>query len=247
MQHLARTLLTRLARLVIVSSVALSLAVLSSCEEASPSPSPTSAPPTATAPAPTSVPPTPTVPPTATPLPPTATVPPPTATVPLPTATLEPTATAEPDTGDWEAFTASDAMTDRQRVGIALRSTAYVPASGDRRAILFIRCNYGGKDPPRWEAFISWDAFLGNDDPQVWQRFGDEDPIPVRWGLSTSKQATFVNTEGRRLADVAFLTKLQQSDQFAARVVRYNDTTITATWDVTGLTAALQPLLEHCR
>ena len=241
-------------RFALLLLLVLSLAILSGCEEeASPSPTPTSAPPTATAPLPTPMPPTPTVlptatamPPTVTPLPPTPTPVPPTATVPLPTATLEPTATAQPDTGAWEAFTSSDAMTDRQRVGIALRSTAYVPASGDRRAILFIRCNYGGKDSPRWDAYISWDAFLGNDDPQVWQRFGDEDPIPVRWGLSTSKQATFVNTEGRRLADVAFLTKLQQSDRFAARVVRYNDSTVTATWDVIGLTVALQPLLKHC-
>ena len=243
MQPLAHTLLPDLARLVVVSFLALSLAVLSGCGEASPEPK-------ATTMASPTVPPTPTattIPPTATAIPPTATAVPPTATPVPPTPTPRPTATTKPETGAWKTHSGSDVMTDRQRVGIALRSTTYRPASGDKQAILFIRCQHGGKEAARWEVFISWDAFLGRDDPPVAQRFGAEEAFQTRWTISTDGTATFVNTAGRRLADVAFLTKLRQDNRFAAQVVRYNDSTITATWDVTGLTAALQPLQEHCQ
>ena len=242
MQPLAHTLRPDRARLMVVSFLALSLAVLSGCGEASPEPE-------ATAPvSPTAIPPTATiVPPTATAIPPTATTVPPTATPVPPTPTPRPTATTEPEMGAWKTHSGSDVMTDRQRVGIALRSMTYRPASGDKQAILFIRCQYGGKEAPRWEVFISWDAFLGRDDPSVAQRFGTEEAFLTRWTISTDGTATFVNTAGRRLADVAFLTKLRRDNRFAAQVVRYNDSTITATWDVTGLTAALQPLQEHCQ
>ena len=259
MQHLARTLLPDLARLVIVSFLALSLAVLSGCGEASPEPDATSIIPTATVPPPTATTPAPTA------IPPTATVPPPTATISLPTSTTAPpTATALPptvtpapptptalaetaDTGDWELLTSSDAMTDRQRIVVALRSTAYAPARGDDQALLFIRCSYGGSSPHRWEAFINWDTYLASEGPvSAIQRFGEGAPVAVRWQLGTGKQATFIPTNGRGLADFVFVALLQQHDRFAARVERYNDSAVTAVWDVSGLTAALQPLTEKC-
>ena len=209
------------------------------------SPTATVPPPTATATAP---PPTATAPPpTATAPPPTATAPPPTATAPPPTATLVPTAAAAAESGAWEFVTSSDAMTDRQSKGIALRSTSYVPGEGDDRAILYIRCSYGGKEPPRWDIFIAWDDYLGSDDPvRVLQRFGDEDPVASQWDLSTNNEATFVRTRGERLREVSFLNLLQRNSRFAARVTQYDDAAITATWDVAGLTVALRPLQEHC-
>ncbi len=154
--------------------------------------------------------------------------------------------TAQPNTGDWEMSTSVDEMTDRQRMTIALRSTTYTSSSGGNEAILFIRCSYDGNEHPRWDAFINWDTYLGSEKPPAWQRFGTEDMVPARWDLSTSGQSTFVPRLSSRLENFAFVMKLTQVDRFAARVAKYDQTSITATWDVIGLTTALEPLREHC-
>ena len=249
MQHLARTLLPGLARLVVVSFLALSLAVLGGCGEASPEPE-------VTAPAaPTTLPTTTPVPPTATAIPPTATAVPPTATPLPPTTTpVPPTPTAVPptpvpDTGSWLVLRDQDAMTDRRQVAVGLYSDSYEPVRGAAdKATLVIACNYGGDDPPRWAAVIGWDRIVATRNTNIVSiavRFGDE-PVQARPAGLSADRTTSIVLRVRTLAEADFLNDLQQHARFAAQVRRYDDTIITATWDVTGLTAALQPLREHC-
>ena len=155
--------------------------------------------------------------------------------------------TAEPGSRAWEQWTDTGTTADRQVIGISLRSTTYGPSRGDDEAILNIRCQYGGNQEPSWEAYIFWDAplvvsdnpFLEGDAAWVHQRFGDEEVERGYWGLSDSKTATFAE-----LPD--FLTKLQQSTRFAASVTAYEDVDLVATWDTTGLIAALIPLNSYC-
>ena len=77
--------------------------------------------------------------------------------------------------------------------------------------------------------------------------FDDGSVESGRWDLATSNTATFVPHNGQRPPSFAFVARLQESTRFVARVTRYNDQTITATWDVTGLTAALQPVYTACQ
>ncbi len=175
----------------------------------------------------------------------------PTATAtPEPTATVtpEPTATARPATGKWRTLTDSDPLSDRKWVVSALASTTYTPARGNDRAILYIRCTYGGRRVAEWESFIAWNAYLDNEGPvAVLYRFDDGTVESGRWALSTSNESTFVPHNGQRPPNFPFVARLQESTRFVARVTRYNDETITATWDVAGLTAALQPVYTTCQ
>ena len=210
-------------------------------------PTATAVPPTATpAPTATAIPPTATLAPTATAVPPTAT-PAPTATAVPPTATLEPTATAIPPTGDWRTVTSNDPLADRQSISLGLVSTTYTPARGDDQAILFIRCSYGGQGAAEWTAFIAWQAYINNEEPvRVLYRFDAGAVESGQWSLSTDNTATFVPYTGGRPPNFLFVQRLQESTRFVARVARYNDQAITATWEVAGLTAALQVVYTQC-
>ena len=140
-------------------------------------------------------------------------------------------------------------MTDARQIGLALLSETYEPIRGAAdKAGLVIVCNYGGDDPPRWAALINWGRYVDNENiVPISIRFGSEPAQRRPAGLSADHTASILFRSGVRLTDLIFMTELQRHSRFAAQVRRHDGTTITATWDVTGLTAALAPLREHCQ
>ena len=159
-----------------------------------------------------------------------------------------PTATPEADIGAWELFTRSDPIDDSQRKGLRLRSMTYRGGDSNGAAWLFLHCDYAGEREPRLRAQIGWGVQLATEGPvQVTYRFGSEEPVTENWYLSREDSHTLHpawNTSSLRRSQ--FLLRLQQHNRFAARVTKHDDKTITATWDTTGLTAALPPVLQHC-
>ena len=151
------------------------------------------------------------------------------------------------NTGRWEMIEQRDPITDRQFIGLGLRSETYVPRSGSRQAILLVRCDYGVGGDPTWMLAINWDDYLGSDNRGVVHRFGDAAPVRTLWNLAGDGSITTLPTWRNGQQVRAFLTTLQQANRLTARVDRYNDTTITATWDVRGLAVAVQPLLTKCQ
>ena len=161
-----------------------------------------------------------------------------------------PISTAVPSIGDWELITRSDPINDRQMVWLRLRSTTYRGVGYDA-ALLFVICSYAGEREPFLNAQISWHVSLaseGEEGPvQVMYRFGSEEPVTENWRLGSSRRYTHHpsrNTSSFRGSQ--FLDRLQQHNRFAARVTTHDGKTLTATWDTTGLTAALPPVLQHC-
>ena len=92
-------------------------------------------------------------------------------------------------------------------------------------------------------------------------QYGTGPQVTEDWGLSTDGKATFVpdnpvRTRKRRLYDALsnrgrgardMISKLQETGRFAAGVVTADGEVLTATWDVAGLRAALEPAEQAAR
>src|SRR6266566_2151972 len=61
------------------------------------------------------------------------------------------------------------------------------------------------------------------------------------WGVSTDHTATFYHSD-----PVAFIQELMAADRFVAQVIPYNESPITAVFDLTGLQTAVKPLRDDC-
>ena len=115
-----------------------------------------------------------------------------------------------------------------------------------------------------WEAYIAWGQRVASEGPvEVMTQYGTGAQVTENWGLSTNGGATFASAP--RLYDdgyddgslilpqdkdkdhVRVISKLQETDRFTAGVVTANGEVLTATWDVAGLTEALQPVLAVAR
>ena len=160
---------------------------------------------------------------------------------PLPRPTPRPIPTAMPDASRWKTFIRADPVTDQWQSGLRLAST-------DAQGELVIRCTPSqATGLVQWDVYIAWDEYLALEGTVVvWTRYDEEPAIDTRWGLSTSRTGTFapeIIVTGQR----GIITKLQQTNRFIARVVRYNETTLTKTWRTEGLTVALRPLVERCQ
>jgi type VI secretion system protein VasI len=113
--------------------------------------------------------------------------------------------------------------------------------------ILTLRCKSG-----RVQAYITWNSYLGSDDPTITYRFGTEPALTNYWGLSTDSTATFYRGPLNELdADYvpfhdAFVKKLITIDRSVAQVTPYNENPITAVFGLIGIEHAGQQVLDAC-
>jgi type VI secretion system protein VasI len=63
-----------------------------------------------------------------------------------------------------------------------------------------------------------------------------------QWGLSTDKKATFYPRNSFQLIE-----ELTRVDKFVAQVTPYNESPVTALFDVSGLADAAGPFFETCK
>lgn len=87
---------------------------------------------------------------------------------------------------------------------------------------------------------MAWSDYLGSEARVTW-RVGDEDAEVARWSLSTDNEATFYPYD-----DISFIKQLLGTDRFVAQVTPYDESPITAVFDLTGLANVIHPLQEAC-
>lgn len=100
---------------------------------------------------------------------------------------------------------------------------------------LVLRCKSN-----KTEVFIVWNDYLGSK-AFVTTRIGSEQAKKQEWSLSTNSKATFYSGN-----DITFIRKLLAADKFVAQVTPYNESPITAVFDVRGLSEAIKPLQDAC-
>ena len=106
-----------------------------------------------------------------------------------------------------------------------------------RRPItLILRCRSN-----KTELFINWQDYLGRDTTHVTTRIGSGDAETKSWGLSTDNEATFYPNN-----DVRFIKELLGNDRLVAQTTPFNESPITAIFNISGLNEAITPLRDEC-
>jgi hypothetical protein len=97
------------------------------------------------------------------------------------------------------------------------------------------------------EVYIDWASYVGSDSHSPyadWKyitiRVGSGSAQKQQWPLSTDKRGTFAPQAGKLLKEMA------SANSFLAQVTPYSESPITAIFDTTGITAALEPLAKAC-
>ena len=151
--------------------------------------------------------------------------------------------TAEPNTGAWKLASDVDPTDGKKRTYLYLRSQ-----NDNNAETLTIRCKYGENQEPLWDAFIRWNTFIASGGRVGMQhKFGNGNTSYTnRWNLVTDTRTTFHPSSGTSLFRFVFLEPLRQSNSYSHVVYKRDGEGIVASWDTTGLTAALRPIQEHC-
>lgn len=90
------------------------------------------------------------------------------------------------------------------------------------------------------EVYINWRDYLGSS-ARVSHRIGEQDMRTQRWSLSTDSQATFYPG-----SDIGLIRSLVGADRFVARVTPYNESPVTAVFDLSGLDQHVGKLQSAC-
>ena len=139
--------------------------------------------------------------------------------------------------GEWIVRADTNPLDDSRTVSLINSSEEGRTSLGDA-ITLVLRCSSG-----ETEAYINWHDYLGNDDTvSVTSRIGSGDAKTSAWGNSTDNQGTFFRDGGTR----QFIGSLMEADSFVARTTPYNESPVTAVWDLDGLAEAVMPLREAC-
>ena len=142
--------------------------------------------------------------------------------------------TSQSTSSKWIVTKKTNPLDDSTTVNLRNNSTEGQSAFG-RPITLVIRCLSNTT-----ELIIVWNNYLGSE-AHVLSRVGSNDTKSRRWSLSTDSRATFYPRNS-----ITFLKSLFEVDTFVAQVTPYNESPITAVWDISGLSSAIEPLRSTC-
>jgi len=159
------------------------------------------------------------------------------AKAPAPTATSlnKSIPTLPTGTGKWRVSVDTNPVDDSTTVTALLEADEGESDAGDKTTLI-LRCRSN-----ETELYITWGGFIGSKAPQVLTRIGAAPPDTFEWSVSTNREGTFFPGD-----DIAFIRRLLDANRLVARVTPYQESPITAVFDLRGLRAAVRPLQETC-
>jgi type VI secretion system protein VasI len=146
--------------------------------------------------------------------------------------------------GKWQSTSQSNPLDDTKTVVFALEADSGASAWG-KKAVLVLRCRSGVT-----EAYVSWGDYLGDETSVTW-RVGSALATTAEWSMSTDKEATFFPSQTYSLTagprtPLELVRALLAADQFVAQITPYLESTITAVFDIRGLSEAVRSLQVPC-
>jgi type VI secretion system protein VasI len=137
--------------------------------------------------------------------------------------------------GNWLVKDEINPIDDTRKVVLGLKSSSGQGRYGTPIA-LFVQCKSG-----KTELYISWNDYLGGDEVPILIRVGKSTAKNEVWDISTDNEASFSP------APIPLLKQLIESDTLLAQVTPYNESPVTAIFDLAGLKNAIAPLRETCK
>lgn len=138
--------------------------------------------------------------------------------------------------GKWVTRDTRNPIDDTRTVSLLLLADTGA-SKWNKPVSLFIRCQSN-----KTEMYIVWNDFLGMDTATVITRIGSLKAETKSWGNSTDNQASFYPG-----SPVGMIKTMMQHETFVAQVTPYNESPVTATFDIKGLSNAIAPLREACK
>lgn len=128
----------------------------------------------------------------------------------------------------------------------------YVSVDGDSKAVTLTLNADSGKN--RWgkpvylavrckgnttDLYIGWNDYLGLE-ASVLTRVGTNKAITQSWSMSTDKNTTYHNEP------IPFIKEILDSPKLVTQVTLYNESSITAVFNTSGLGNIIKPLRDSC-
>lgn len=134
----------------------------------------------------------------------------------------------------WIVDVDSDPLSDETVVFFAIPASSGRSAYGDAPVLALRRSG-------RVEnVYIIWNDYLANDNQTVEYRIDDGQTQRRRWNVSTDNKATFFTGDVMEL-----IHELVGAQRFVARTTPYNESPVTAVFDLSGLEELVQKHSEH--
>lgn len=137
--------------------------------------------------------------------------------------------------GEWQIRNETNPIDDSRKVTLILPADKGTNSSGSPVALV-LRCSSN-----KTTAYIVWNDYLSADDLTVTSRIGSSPPDHRPWDVSTDNSSTFYPGNVP-----AFIKQLLTADRFVAQATPYEESPITAVFDLTGLSKAVVPLRKAC-
>lgn len=144
------------------------------------------------------------------------------------------TQTTSTGSGKWITKTDSDPLTDKA-VHVAMLESDDGRGIYGQKVALVVRC----KDR-RTEVYVNWNSYLGSDGIMVTSRVDKEPAAKTYWQLSTDSKASFMPQS------VPVLKKFIGGSSYVASLTPYNESPITAVFDIAGADVALKDIRSGC-
>lgn len=142
------------------------------------------------------------------------------------------------DVGKWHTSITTSPIDDSKNVILSLESDDYIrtPFGEAVTPTLFIACR-----EKKTEVFLSWDVYLGLEQTSMLYRLDKQKAVERNWLVSTDTKAVFYKGN-----DIDFIRKLANSNKMYTKITPYNESPVSATFNLNGLSNALKPLQAAC-
>lgn len=156
--------------------------------------------------------------------------------------TVESNTTTKPVSKNWLVTDSKNPIDDSRTVVVSTTANSGRSSYGDKIALI-ARCQSN-----KTELYINWNDFLGDDSSSVYSeykyvttRIGSGKAETNKWGISTDSKATFA-------PDWAgdWIKRIAKADELVVQTTPYNESPVTAVFDVSGLRDAAEPLAATC-
>ena len=137
-------------------------------------------------------------------------------------------------TGKWSILNKINPLNDTEIVTLTLIANSGENYLG-KKVRLTIRCKNSDI-----ELYINWNNYLGSDASTVTSRVGSKEAVKNRWTHSTDNQATFFPLPTK------LIESMLGNEKFVAQVTPYNESPVTAVFDITGIDNAIKSIIEGC-
>lgn len=137
------------------------------------------------------------------------------------------------DTGKWQVEKKINPIDDSVTVVLALPAESGRSKWGNK-VVMVLRCQSNTT-----EAYVNWNDYLGSS-TRVTSRVGNQPASTTSWGLSTDSQASF------HPQAISFIRNMLGESKLVLQTTPYNESPVTAIFDIAGIDNAVVPLRETC-